>query len=46
MLGTLTGNDWGMIFAATTLQLVPILVFVVLARNYLIKGVTAGGVKG
>lgn len=46
MMNSLTGNDWGMVFAATTLQLLPILVFVVVTRNYLIKGVTAGGVKG
>ncbi len=46
MLNSLTGNDWGMVFAATTLQLLPILIFVILTRNYLIKGVTAGSVKG
>jgi len=46
MLNSLTGNDWGMVFAATTLQLLPILIFVILTRNYLIKGVTAGAVKG
>lgn len=46
MLASLTGTDWGMVFAATTLQLLPILIFIILTRDYLIKGVTAGGVKG
>jgi multiple sugar transport system permease protein len=34
------------LFDATTVQLLPILVFVVLAQKYLIAGLTAGATKG
>lgn len=46
MLGSATGAEWGAVFAASTLQLVPVLVFVIAAQRYLIAGLTAGSVKG
>jgi multiple sugar transport system permease protein len=46
LIGALTGVDWGMLFAAVTIQLVPIALFVVLLQRYLIAGLTAGSLKG
>ena len=46
LMGSLTGVDWGMLFAAVSLQLVPIAVFVMLLQRYLIAGLTAGSLKG
>lgn len=46
MVGAIDGVDWGILFAAATLQLIPILVFVLLVQKYLIAGLTAGTVKG
>jgi multiple sugar transport system permease protein len=46
MLGSATGAEWGAVFAASTLQLIPVLIFVVAAQRYLIAGLTAGSVKG
>lgn len=44
--GALEGVEWGVLFAAATIQLVPILVFVLLVQKYIISGLTAGAVKG
>jgi len=46
MVGSLEGVEWGVLFAATTVQLLPILVFVVLCQRHLIEGLTAGATKG
>jgi multiple sugar transport system permease protein len=46
MSGALDGVDWGVLFAATTLHLLPVLVFVVLAQRHLVEGLTAGATKG
>ncbi|MGA1286837.1 MAG: carbohydrate ABC transporter permease, partial [Rubrivivax sp.] len=46
MVGAIAGVDWGILFAAATLQLLPILVFVLMVQKYLIAGLTAGTVKG
>ena len=46
MLGALDGVEWGVLFAAATVQLVPIAVFVMLLQRFLIAGLTAGSVKG
>ena len=46
MIGALDGVEWGALFAAATIQLIPVVIFVVLAQRYLIAGLTAGGVKG
>jgi multiple sugar transport system permease protein len=45
MLGTVEGVQWGVIFAAATVQLVPVLALVIALQRYLIAGLTAGAVK-
>lgn len=46
MIGSIDGVDWGILFAASTAQLVPILLFVVFMNRYLVAGLTAGATKG
>jgi len=46
MVGAIDGVDWGILFAAATCQLMPILVFVILVQKYLIAGLAAGAAKG
>lgn len=46
ILSTVEGVDWGLLFAAATLQLLPILIFVVAAQRYVVAGLAAGSVKG
>lgn len=46
MLGSIDGVDWGILFAASAVQLVPVLLFVVFMNRYLIAGLTAGATKG
>ena len=46
MMGSLTGVEWGPLFAAATVQLLPVLLFVILAQRFLVAGLTAGAVKG
>jgi multiple sugar transport system permease protein len=46
MLGALDGVEWGVLFAAATLQLLPVLAFVMLVQKAVIAGMTAGSVKG
>jgi multiple sugar transport system permease protein len=46
ILGTVEGVDWGMLFAAATIQLVPILVFVIAVQRWVLAGLSAGAVKG
>ena len=44
--GALEGVQWGVLFAAATVQLVPILLFVLLVQRFIVSGLTAGAVKG
>ena len=46
MMGAITGVDWGVLFAAVTAQLVPVVGFVIAAQRFLISGLTAGAIKG
>jgi multiple sugar transport system permease protein len=46
MMSAAEGVDWGVLFAASTLQLVPVLLFVVLMQRYFVAGLSAGAVKG
>jgi multiple sugar transport system permease protein len=46
MMGSLTGVDWGLLFAAATVQLVPVVLFVIVVQKFLIAGLTAGSMKG
>jgi len=45
MLGTVEGVQWGPIFAAATIQLVPVVALVIALQRFLIAGLTAGAVK-
>jgi multiple sugar transport system permease protein len=38
--------QWGSLFAAATIQLIPILAYIYFAQNVLIEGATVGSVKG
>lgn len=40
------GWEWGKITAAGTLVMLPVVIFSLLVRNYLVRGLTAGGLKG
>jgi multiple sugar transport system permease protein len=40
-----TGWEWGKISAAATLVMLPVVIFSMLVRNYLVRGLTAGGTK-
>jgi multiple sugar transport system permease protein len=40
-----TGWEWGRIAAAGTLVMLPVVVFSMLVRNYLVRGLMAGGTK-
>lgn len=46
MIGSIDGVDWGVLFAASTVQLAPILLFVIFMNRYLVAGLTAGATKG
>ncbi|MCC6305764.1 MAG: carbohydrate ABC transporter permease [Rhodobacteraceae bacterium] len=46
MLGSIDGVDWGILFAASTVQLVPVLAFVIVMNRHLVAGLTAGATKG
>jgi multiple sugar transport system permease protein len=46
MIGSLDGVEWGVLFAATVTQLLPVLLFVVFSQRHLIEGLTAGATKG
>jgi multiple sugar transport system permease protein len=46
MIGAVEGVEWGVLFAASTMQLLPILIFVILAQKHLVAGLTAGAAKG
>jgi multiple sugar transport system permease protein len=40
------GVQWGVVFAAASVQLVPILIFIIITQKYLVAGLTAGATKG
>ena len=44
--GAVDGVEWGVLFAATTLQLIPVLIFVLLVQKYLNHVLTACSTKG
>jgi multiple sugar transport system permease protein len=46
MISSVDGVDWGVLFAAATVQLVPVLLFVVFMNRFLVAGLTAGATKG
>jgi multiple sugar transport system permease protein len=46
MLGSVTGVAWGPLLAAATVQLLPLLVFVLMVQRFLVQGLTIGSTKG
>src|SRR5690606_30418593 len=46
MLGAIDGIRWGVLFAAVSLQILPVILFVTIFQRYIISGLTAGSVKG
>lgn len=44
--GALEGVEWGVLFAGATIQLLPILIFVLVVQKFIVAGLTAGAVKG
>ena len=46
MISSVDGVDWGVLFAAATIQLLPVLLFVVVMNRFLVAGLTAGATKG
>lgn len=44
--GSLEGVQWGVLFAAASVQLTPVLVFVLFVQKYIVNGLSAGAVKG
>ena len=46
MIGFIEGVDWGVLFAASTVQLLPVLLFVMAMNRYLVAGLTSGATKG
>jgi multiple sugar transport system permease protein len=46
MVGAVDGVEWGVLFAAATVQLIPILIFVIAVQKYVIAGLAAGSLKG
>lgn len=45
IMDSVTGTNYGVLFAAATVQMVPIIVLVMLLQRFLIAGLTAGAVK-
>lgn len=46
MLGSVTGVQWGPLLAAASLQLLPLLIFILLIQRFLVQGLTVGSTKG
>ena len=46
MMSAADGVDWGVLFAASTTQLMPVLLFVIAMQRHFVAGLSAGAVKG
>lgn len=46
MIGAINGVQWGVLFASATIQIIPVLIFVVAAQKFVVAGLTTGSVKG
>ncbi len=46
LMDSVTGTNYGILFSAATIQLVPIVVVVLALQRFLVAGLTAGAVKG
>ena len=45
-VGTFGLTDWGCMYAAITVMILPTFIFYFLASKYMLSGLTAGAVKG
>jgi multiple sugar transport system permease protein len=46
IVGNFDGVEWGVLFAAASVQLAPVLIFVWVMQRHLVAGLTAGATKG
>jgi multiple sugar transport system permease protein len=46
IMDSVTGTNYGVLFSAATVQLVPVVLVVLALQRFLISGLTAGAVKG
>jgi len=46
IMDSVAGTQWGVLFAAATLQLVPVLALATLFQKFIVAGMMAGSVKG
>ncbi|MHA6691259.1 carbohydrate ABC transporter permease [Devosia sp. A449] len=46
IMDSVAGTQWGVLFAAATLQLAPVLALVIFFQKFLVAGLMAGSVKG
>jgi len=46
IMDSVSGTNYGVLFAAATVQLVPVVILVLLLQRFLVAGLTAGAVKG
>ena len=46
VMDSVSGTNWGVLFAGVTVQLLPVTLLVMFAQRFLIAGLTAGSVKG
>jgi multiple sugar transport system permease protein len=46
IVGNFDGVEWGVLFAAASVQLAPVLIFVWVMQKHLVAGLTAGATKG
>lgn len=46
IMDSVAGTQWGVLFAAATLQLAPVLALVIFFQRFLVAGLMAGSVKG
>lgn len=46
IMDSVTGTNYGILFAAATIQLIPVVLVVLFLQRFLVAGLTAGAVKG
>lgn len=46
IMDSVTGTNFGVLFSAATLQLMPVVIVVLVLQRFLVSGLTAGAVKG
>ena len=46
MMGGLTGPSWGQVFAASVLQMIPMIFFLLIIQRFIVSGLMGGSLKG